>query len=105
MMDSWKLRKLEPGFDATYSMFSAFSTSTMKSEPGRVTMLRLAVGWGVVTRAGTAGVPLAAAAPFRKDRRCTPPFAVCEAIVPSSYAAQGPATEPDTLAVMLLPPA
>src|SRR5262245_27070964 len=35
MIDSCKPRKLDPGLAATYSKPSAFSTSTMKSEPLR----------------------------------------------------------------------
>src|SRR5215510_9725214 len=35
MIDSCRPRKLEPGLAATYSKPSAFSTSTMKSEPLR----------------------------------------------------------------------
>jgi hypothetical protein len=35
MIDSWMPRKLDPGFDATYSKSSVLMTSTMKSPPGR----------------------------------------------------------------------
>src|SRR5919202_790007 len=35
MIDSCRLRKLDPGLAATYSIPSALMTSTMKSEPGR----------------------------------------------------------------------
>src|SRR5687767_3356990 len=35
MIDSWRPRKLEPGFDAMYSMLRLLMTSTMKSPPGR----------------------------------------------------------------------
>src|SRR5690242_15074187 len=83
-------------------MLSAFSTSTMKSEPGRLTISSLAVAGGVVTRPGSLGVmlaaapvvgsrlvptaaALAAAAPFRNNRRCTPPLASPEAMTPSSF--------------------
>ena len=42
MKDSWRPRKLEPGLEMMYSKSSVFSTSTMKSEPGSVTVSGLA---------------------------------------------------------------
>src|SRR5580704_10497404 len=38
MMDSCRPRKLEPGLEQTYSMPSDLITSTMKSEPERVSV-------------------------------------------------------------------
>src|SRR5258706_7625321 len=87
-------RKLEPGLAATYSKFSALSTSTMKSPPGRSvvststspagSVSRGAIGAGDGTLAGGACAPaapgtsaaapaaaLVAAALFRKSRRFT----------------------------------
>src|SRR5262249_36510366 len=81
-------------------MPSAFSTSTMKSEPGRSTSIVLAVGravrravaGGVAASAGlaldaasvlpTAAAP-AAVTPLRNERRATPLFAAFPAIVAS----------------------
>src|ERR671938_2191179 len=60
-MDSCRLRKLEPGLAATYSRPSAFSTSTMKSEPGRSISVALS-GWGAPAGAGAAGCACAALA-------------------------------------------
>src|SRR5258705_11214378 len=46
MMDSCSPRKLEPGFEQTYSMPSVLMTSTMKSEPVR-SAVRTSAGEGV----------------------------------------------------------
>src|SRR5512145_2332390 len=92
-------RKLEPGFEATYSMFSDLRTSTMKSPPGRSVVSssattaggsasRAAAGaagargpwvadagdaaWAAAaTESGTSAAALVTAAPFRKFRRST----------------------------------
>src|SRR4026207_248048 len=82
MMDSCRLRKLDPGLDATYSMPVALMTSTMKSEPGRLMILSLLGGFSLpseLVSAACAGefpaicVPMPAAAdaaaPFRNARR------------------------------------
>jgi hypothetical protein len=45
-MDSWRARKLEPGFEVTYSIPSDFRTSTMKSAPGR-SVVRASIERGV----------------------------------------------------------
>src|SRR5262245_34167278 len=102
MIDSCKPRKLDPGFAATYSKPSVFSTSTMKSEPLRWLSRRTctspgpiaspaAVMIGVVGAAGAAGAggdvcpvssaldPTSAAAPAsapfcRNSRRSSPLF-------------------------------
>src|SRR5262245_29076080 len=98
MMDSCNPWKLEPGSVVMYSRFKVFSTSTMKSEPGRSTILASSAGGGPTSaascaregttaagRAGAASCAVAAgvfatsaaapaAAPFRKPRRFTDPF-------------------------------
>ena len=95
MIDSWMPRKLEPGFDATYSKSRDFNTSTMKSPPGRSVVMastsaggsvsRAAAGAGVrasaaagagpcaaeVTAPGSSAAAPVAAVPFRKPRRST----------------------------------
>src|SRR5438067_3195670 len=91
-------RKLDPGLAATYSRLSDFSTSTMKSPPGRSVVTISASSAGSVSRGATGAVagPAAAgadgavwasapaalptmaapvtAALFRKSRRSTEPF-------------------------------
>src|ERR1700732_4578764 len=52
MTDSWRPRKLEPGLEQTYSMPSDLMTSTMKSEPERVS----------VRTSSFAGVPISVSA-------------------------------------------
>src|ERR1700752_1693278 len=52
MTDSWRPRKLEPGLEQTYSIPSDLMTSTMKSEPERVS----------VRTSSFAGVPISASA-------------------------------------------
>src|SRR5688572_12078689 len=97
MIDSCRLRKLEPGLVVMYSRSSVLMTSYMKSEPGRsITMSPEcglsffplpgswpgAFGAGASCRAAsgdwarTVGVARAAeaAADFRKVRRSTPDF-------------------------------
>src|SRR5260221_13548116 len=96
MMDSCSPRKLEPGFEQMYSMFSDLMTSTMKSEPVR-SAVSTSAGEGVPTSAagdiaggvvaprsgvgcfaGSVGVAASAAAPAaalrRKSRRGMPFF-------------------------------
>src|SRR5580692_149172 len=96
MTDSCRPRKLEPGFEQTYSMPSDLMTSTMKSEPVRSAVSTSAgegvptsaaadiAGSGVAPRPGTgcfadtAGAAASAAAPAaalrRKSRRGMPLF-------------------------------
>src|ERR1700733_15206749 len=94
MSDSWRLRKVLPGFAQRYSKFKVFKTSTMKSEPGRSTVTTSAAlgasesgfssGGGPAGRADggdaaftacAAGVATSAAVPaaaaLRKSRRLT----------------------------------
>src|SRR5271165_2791493 len=93
MIDSCKLRKLDPGFEAKYSKPKDLITSTMKSEPGRSVVSTSTREASSSAGAGTAaaGVELAAtngcaaiapalaasvaippaAAPFRNLRRST----------------------------------
>src|SRR5215472_143762 len=93
-MDSWKPRKLEPGFEQTYSIPRDLMTSTMKSEPLRSSVRIAAAGRGAPISASrdidgggflpvlagvfdgaTAGVAATAApatALFRKSRRWMP---------------------------------
>src|SRR6186997_2803784 len=95
MRDSWMLRKLEPGLVEMYSRSSVFSTSTMKSEPGRSTTMSPGIffsfffgpsftpsfaGASCFAASGdcastvAAAAPALAAAPFRNVRRSTPAF-------------------------------
>src|SRR5512138_1858412 len=82
MIDSCRLRKLDPGLDAMYSMPVALMTSTMKSEPGRAITLSRLGGASLpleLDSAASAGlfaaicVPITAAAvaaaPFKNARR------------------------------------
>src|SRR5438105_5449475 len=93
-------RKLEPGLAATYSRLSDFSTSTMKSPPGRSVVTMSASRAGSLSRGATGAVAgpatgatagaVCASAPaalptraapvtaalFRKSRRSTDPFFV-----------------------------
>src|SRR6266545_6077841 len=63
MIDSWMPRKLEPGFDATYSKPSDLITSTMKSPPGRSVVKASPSGVGSTSRGGVgAAGPCGAAA-------------------------------------------
>src|ERR1041385_2076305 len=103
-------RKLEPGLAATYSRLSDFSTSTMKSPPGRSVVTISASSEGSVSRgaigavAGLAGAAAGAggavcasapaalptraapvtAALFRKSRRSTDPFCFIVAVAYNS---------------------
>src|ERR1017187_6520697 len=94
-MDSCNARKLDPGFAQMYSKPIDFSTSTMKSEPGRSAVSTstdgetgpvssasaradgtaepgcLAVCWASTGAVPAASAAAPAAAPFRKPRRAT----------------------------------
>src|ERR1700722_4820138 len=105
MSDSCKLRNVFPGFAQRYSKFKVFKTSTMKSEPGRSTVIASAApgasgsgfssGGGPAGRAGVgetrfaacaaglvtnATVPAAAA--LRKSRRLTESFFALRTVHP-----------------------
>src|SRR5919197_6152281 len=86
MSDSWRLRKLDPGLVAMYSMPSDLITSSMKSEPGRSITMSPGCGFtfsllpstGFSASAARAGwvramvaavAPALAAADFRNIRR------------------------------------
>src|SRR5580692_923654 len=55
MMDSCRPRKLEPGFAQRYSKPKDFTTSTMKSEPGRFVVSTSGLEDGGSTSCGSAG--------------------------------------------------
>src|SRR5882724_13603422 len=94
MTDSCSARKLDPGFETTYSKPSVFRTSIMKSDPGRSVVCTstlagaavsaaatLAEGEGAAARRGSAfwafatgGFATSAAAPARNPRRPTDIF-------------------------------
>src|ERR1700685_910896 len=95
MSDSWRLRKLLPGFAQRYSKFKVLRTSTMKSEPGRSTVttstpvgasgsafksggapaVRSGSGDAAFAAAGwTTSAAVPAAAARRKSRRFTETF-------------------------------
>jgi hypothetical protein len=90
-MDSCRLRNPAAGLIAMYWSPIVFSTSAMKSDPGRVMKVSLgsfvsaagveASGWGVAGSAAwtsfvvaAIAAPAAAAVPFRKLRRPVLPF-------------------------------
>src|SRR5690348_9047031 len=126
MTDSWRPRKLEPGFEQTYSMPSDLMTSTMKSEPVRSAVSTSArdgvstsaagdTGGGAVDPrsatgcfAGTAGAAASAAAPAaalrRKSRRGMPlffGFAMAQALLVGQLLSHVPVRGPERSAVTL----
>src|SRR5262250_3353375 len=86
MIDSCRLRKLDPGLEAMYSMAVALMTSTIKSDPGLLMILSLGCAASFVSPSVGAlcaaafvaaiWVPMTAAAltaaPFKKERRSIP---------------------------------
>src|SRR5215467_4799091 len=100
MIDSCRLRKLDPGLEAMYSMPVALMTSTIKSDPGLLMTLSLGCAASFVSPSVGAlcaaafvaaiWVPMTAAAltaaPFKKERRSIPCLLmICLLIVGHTY--------------------